>query len=44
MKKLVLYTDGASRGNPGPAGIGALLYDEKGRVVAEISEYLGEAT
>ncbi|NLC37644.1 MAG: ribonuclease HI family protein [Clostridia bacterium] len=44
MKKLVLYTDGASRGNPGPAGIGALLYDAKGRLVAEISEYLGEAT
>jgi ribonuclease HI len=44
MKKLIIYTDGGARGNPGPAGIGAVLYDEKRRVVAEISEYLGVAT
>jgi len=42
--KLKLYTDGGSRGNPGPAGIGAVLFDEKGNVVAEISEYIGETT
>jgi ribonuclease HI len=28
--KLLLYCDGASRGNPGPAGAGAVLYDEQG--------------
>jgi ribonuclease HI len=44
MKKLIIYTDGGARGNPGPAGIGAVIYDEKQRVVAEISEYLGVAT
>jgi ribonuclease HI len=44
MKKLIIYTDGGARGNPGPAGIGAVIYDEKQRVVVEISEYLGVAT
>ncbi|MDP2736257.1 MAG: ribonuclease HI family protein, partial [bacterium] len=39
-----LYTDGGARGNPGPAGIGAVILGEKGDVVAEISEYIGEAT
>ncbi len=39
-----LFTDGASRGNPGPASAGALLKDAQGTVVAEISEYLGEIT
>ena len=39
----VLYCDGASRGNPGPASIGAVLYF--GDVaVAEISEGIGETT
>jgi len=43
-QKLIIYTDGGARGNPGPAGIGAVLYDEKHQLVAEISEYLGVAT
>ena len=42
--RLVLYADGAARGNPGPAGAGAVLYDEKGRVVAELARPLGHAT
>lgn len=44
LEKLIIFTDGGARGNPGPAGIGAVLYDEERRVVAEISEYLGIAT
>lgn len=40
----MLYADGAARGNPGPAGAGAILYDEKGRVVAELARPLGRAT
>ncbi len=44
MKKYILYTDGAARGNPGPAGAGAYLCTEEGEVVAEIAEYLGETT
>jgi len=42
--KLITYTDGGARGNPGPAGIGAVIYNEKHGVVAEISRYLGVAT
>ena len=44
MKKLVIYTDGASRGNPGRAAIGAILKDEKGALVATISRGIGKAT
>lgn len=43
-KKLTIYTDGGARGNPGPAGIGAVFYDEQKNIIAEISEYIGEAT
>jgi ribonuclease HI len=39
-----LYCDGASRGNPGPAGAGFLLVDPRGEVRAEGAEYLGLAT
>ena len=42
--EVFLYTDGASRGNPGPAGAGAVLLDGRGKVLGESSEYLGEAT
>lgn len=44
MSKYILYTDGAARGNPGPAGAGAFICTEDGKVVAEIAEYLGETT
>ncbi len=43
----VLYTDGASRGNPGRAAIGAALYrvtDEGLRAVAEVSRDIGVTT
>ena len=36
--------DGASRGNPGEAGCGALILDDKGAVVNELSRYLGRTT
>jgi len=39
-----LYTDGASRGNPGEAGAGAVILDKDGTVVKEVTEYLGEKT
>jgi ribonuclease HI len=42
--KLTLYADGGARGNPGPAGSGAVLLDDHGRVVAEIARFLGHAT
>lgn len=44
MKKIFINSDGAARGNPGPAGIGVVLKDETGKVVAEIFEYIGETT
>jgi len=40
----VAYADGASRGNPGPAAIGAVLLDEAGREVYTISKPIGVAT
>jgi ribonuclease HI len=39
-----IYTDGGSRGNPGPAAIGYIIYDPKKDVVAEGGEYIGIAT
>ncbi|HJP72423.1 MAG TPA: ribonuclease HI family protein [Candidatus Limnocylindria bacterium] len=42
--RLLIHTDGAARGNPGPAGAGAILRDADGAVVAEIAKGLGRAT
>mgnify|MGYP001590892270 CR=1 FL=1 len=42
--KWVVYADGASRGNPGPASIGAVVYDENGKEVHAVSRRLGRAT
>lgn len=39
-----LRTDGGARGNPGPAGAGFVLEDEKGRVVRSGGRFLGSAT
>jgi ribonuclease HI len=41
---LIVSCDGASRGNPGPAGIGAQITDEDGAVLGEIARGLGETT
>jgi ribonuclease HI len=42
--RLIVHTDGAARGNPGPAGIGVVVTDESGRTVQEIAEGIGPAT
>lgn len=39
-----LHTDGGARGNPGPAGIGAVLMDESGEVIGELADGIGIAT
>jgi len=39
-----LYTDGASRGNPGEAGAGAVVLNSQGQEVLTCSEYLGQCT
>ena len=41
---IVVYTDGGSRGNPGPAGYGVRIEDEAGAVLAELRASLGHAT
>jgi ribonuclease HI len=41
---MILYIDGGSRGNPGPAGFGVRVEAEDGRLLAEISEAIGVAT
>jgi ribonuclease HI len=38
------HCDGGARGNPGPAGYGALIQDDAGNVLAELSEFLGHKT
>lgn len=38
------YIDGASRGNPGPAGIGIVFLGKEGTPVRQVSKYLGETT
>jgi len=43
-KKLILYTDGASRGNPGPAAAGWFISDETGRVIEKNGHFLGKKT
>jgi ribonuclease HI len=40
----ILFSDGGARGNPGPAGIGWILFDGEAQVVALESKYLGETT
>ena len=44
MTRLVLYTDGGARGNPGPAAIGVVVRDEKNDTIKEIGKYIGEGT
>jgi len=44
MKNIILHTDGGARGNPGPAGAGAVAYDEQGATIKESSKYLGART
>ncbi len=43
-KKIIVYTDGGSRGNPGPSALGMVLADEKGKTIKKYSQFLGEMT
>lgn len=41
----MIHTDGASRGNPGDAGIGIVVYNEdKTKIIKELYEYIGKTT
>ncbi len=41
---MIVHSDGAARGNPGPAGIGAVVTSPEGDVLAEVAEGIGVAT
>lgn len=42
--KIIIYTDGASRGNPGPASYGYTISDENKKLICEKGEYIGITT
>lgn len=42
--KLIIYTDGASRGNPGHSSYGFVICDEKGETIHKEGKYLGIKT
>lgn len=44
METIIAYTDGGARGNPGPAGVGVQIQDSDGKVLKEVSKFLGNAT
>lgn len=43
-KRIVIYVDGGSRGNPGPSGVGVVIHDANAKKIKEISKYIGETT
>ncbi len=43
-QKVIVYTDGGSRGNPGPSALGVAFVDENGRVTHQYGETLGVRT
>ena len=44
QEKLIIYTDGGSRGNPGPAAMGVVFANEKGEVTKRYGKTLGSKT
>jgi len=43
-EKIIIFTDGGARGNPGPAGAGAVIFDARGNEVKAVSKFLGKRT
>jgi len=44
METVTIFTDGGSRGNPGPAAVGVRMMTAEGKVLHEFSETIGNAT
>ena len=44
MSKLITFTDGGSRGNPGPSAVGVVIKNDKNEIVLRTSKYIGETT
>jgi ribonuclease HI len=42
VKKIIVYTDGGSRGNPGKAGIGVVFCNENEQIIKKFGEYIGD--
>lgn len=43
MAKFEIFVDGASKGNPGPSGVGVAIYQDH-KLIKEISDYIGDTT
>jgi len=43
-RKLIINVDGSSLSNPGPAGIGIVIYNSQNDIIEKISKYIGKAT
>ena len=44
LSELIIHTDGASRGNPGKAGIGVAIFDKDYHLIEEVCKFIGEST
>lgn len=44
MSKVLIFTDGGARGNPGPAALGVYIQSEEGKELERIGKRIGEAT
>lgn len=43
-KRLIIFTDGGARGNPGPAAVGVVIKSEEGQILGTVSHTIGETT
>jgi len=44
LKSIEIFVDGASRGNPGPSGIGIVFFDDKKNIVKKLFKFIGNTT
>ena len=44
MEKVIIYTDGGSRGNPGPAAVGVVICNDQNQIIKTYNRYLGRGT
>jgi len=44
MERIIIYTDGGARGNPGPAAIGVVIRDSAGRLIKSYGKSIGNTT
>jgi ribonuclease HI len=44
LRRVFVFSDGAARGNPGPAGAGAVIKDAEGKLIDKFGKWLGKAT